>query len=100
MICLMWRSANSEATVLACSVIRGSWSALRRAAIISVDHAFLHDEEHLFGLTDIFRGVTRDGHDVGEFAGIQRADLVLHAEKFGVSRGRGTQRIDGLHSEI
>ncbi len=80
----MWWSANSEATVLACSVIRGSWSALRRVAIISVDHAFLHDEEHLFGLTDIFHGVTWDGHDVGEFAGIQRADLVLQAEKFGV----------------
>ncbi len=77
--------ANSEATVSARSIIRDSRSALRRAAIISIDHTFFHDEEHLFGLADIFRGVAGDGNDVGKFAGIQRADFVLQAEKFGVS---------------
>src|SRR6266851_9280308 len=96
----MWWSANSEATVSANSVMRGSRSVLRRASIISIDHAFFHDEEHLFGLADIFRRVAGDGHDVGEFPGVQRTNLVLQAEKFGVGQGRGTQCIDGLHAEI
>src|ERR1700687_3301858 len=57
--------------------IRDSRSATRRAAIISIDHAVFHDEEHLFGLTDVFERLALDSNDIRELAGFQRANLVL-----------------------
>jgi hypothetical protein len=44
--------------------------------IVPVNDAFLHDEENMFGLADIFDGVARDGYDVGDFTGLQRAESI------------------------
>ena len=73
------------------------WS---RAAIVAINDAFFHDEEHLFRLPNIFSRIARNGDDIGEFSGVQRTDLILQREKFGIGDGCGTQRIDGLHTEI
>jgi hypothetical protein len=44
--------------------------------VIAEDYALFHDEEGVFGLADVLRGIAGDGDHVGKFPGFERANLV------------------------
>jgi len=57
---------------------------LRDPKLLSATHrlvyfAALHHEVDAFQLRDVCHGIAGNSHDVGELAGVQRTDLVLHA---------------------
>ena len=55
---------------------RWTIAAVRRR-LFAVDDAVFHDEGYFLQCGDVVEGIAGDGDDVGEVAGLERADLVF-----------------------
>src|SRR5438046_634055 len=76
-----------------------AYTAERRAGLTAplrplVDLSILHHERNPLHGRDVLQRVARDGDDVGQFARLDRSDLVPHVEQL---RGVACGGLDGLH---
>ncbi len=67
---------------------------------VFVDYAFFHHKQDVFRQANILEGIAGNGHDIGELAGFERANLVRQAEQVSVSGGPGLQRGGWFHAEV
>src|SRR3984957_4078743 len=78
---------------------RWTIAAVRRR-LFAVDDAVLHDEGYFLQGGDVVEGIAGDGDDVGEVAGLERADLIFPLQQFCAVDGAGLNGSQRSHAEF